>query len=428
MKIETSKNLGKNLGANQVVKKLPTPVLSFPPAWPWFVDEMIPAYVKLHYSPRESWKDKPFTRDDVHFFSKGVQDLSELFGEDRPSRMPSYFQHPKFRSAYLLYFLQLQMAKFVTLFQMHSEAFDAAIEHGRKNGVIRIADLGAGPGTASLAFLLRVLQTKGELPPIELLWLDTNRSIMEDGQKLALGMADQFPKLRGKVAVTLQVGNWWDAPSALKGQSHSLIFLGHVLNEAQEMPTKYKAKKQDPQNYEDDEKPTIEAIWPELIETAGGGGVLFVEPAARPSSQFLSKLRDRFFKSETLDHNATSLWGPCLHAESCPLSTGKDYCHFSVSTRIPGKWFSEFSKSLGSERLWLKFSYLWVCSRDKHSTAKNPEKRLVISDPLTKNGEVLLCEPNRAGRLSTEGLGQIWRGDLLQFGSPKKPVKSGHTE
>lgn len=402
---------------NLAVKKLPSPELSFPPAWPWLVDEMIPAYVKLHYSPRESWKDKPFTRDDVHFFSKGVQDLSELFGEDRPQRMPAYFQHPKFRSAYLLYFLKLQMAKFSTLFQMHSQAFEAAIEHGRKIGVLRLADLGSGPGTASLAFLLRLLQVKGEIPPIELFWIDTNRAIMEDGQKIVLGMADQFPKLRGKVTLKIKVANWWEAPTVLgnsPSENYSLIFLGHVLNEAKDIPQKQGKQKLESEDA-GDEKPTIEAIWPALLERAQGGGILFVEPAARSSSQFLSKLRNRLFESGAIERSSTSLWGPCLHAEMCPLSSGKDYCHFSVSTRIPGKWFAEFSKTLGSERLWLKFSYLWICAQQYPSEAHDPKHRLVISDPLTQSGEVLLCEPSRPGRLSTAGLGPVWRGDKLSF-------------
>src|SRR3954467_13416455 len=101
--------------------------ISFPPAWLWLVDEAIPTYVKKHYSPRESWKDKPFAKEDAHFFFRGIEELSELFTEERPRNIPAYFNHPKYRSSYLLYFLPLQAAKFLTLFQMHSKAIDAAI-------------------------------------------------------------------------------------------------------------------------------------------------------------------------------------------------------------------------------------------------------------------------------------------------------------
>jgi hypothetical protein len=404
------------------VIKLPSPQVDFPPAWTWFVDEMVPAYVKAHYSPRESWKDKPFTKDDVRFFSKGVSELSELFTEERPERMPSYFQHPKFRSAYLLYFLPLQMAKFVTLYELHQAAIEAAVAHGRKQGVLRVADLGAGPGTASIGFLLRLLQLRGgDLPPIEFYWFDTQRAIMEDGKALVQALTDQFPRLRGKVTVHLFTESWWDAPSKLE-HPMSLLLLGHVLNEARTLPSRFMPKKEAELDLDDEEngskKPQtiqLESVWKDLLEKAQGGGMLLVEPASKGTSQYLSRLRNRVFESETLEKSATRLWGPCPHAETCPLSYGKDYCHFSVPTRVPGKWFAEFSKALGSERLWLKFSYLWITSEEARSPQRNPKQRLVISDPLTKAGDVLICEPVRPGRINTANLGRVWRGDVLQI-------------
>ena len=49
--------------------KSPAPSASqFPPAWQWWVDEAIPEWVKKHYSPRETWKSKPFSNEDAHFF------------------------------------------------------------------------------------------------------------------------------------------------------------------------------------------------------------------------------------------------------------------------------------------------------------------------------------------------------------------------
>src|SRR4051812_38508454 len=86
----------------------PAALNPFPPAWLWLIDEAIPQLVKDEYSPRESWKGKPFTKEDARFFFKGIHELSELFTEERPKGMPPYFRHPKYRSAYLLYFLPLQ--------------------------------------------------------------------------------------------------------------------------------------------------------------------------------------------------------------------------------------------------------------------------------------------------------------------------------
>jgi hypothetical protein len=82
--------------------------LHIPAAWGWFFDEIIPAYVKQHYSPNASWKEKPFTRQDAMFFIKGIRELSDRFTEDHESSSEDYFGHPRFRSSYLLYFLPLQ--------------------------------------------------------------------------------------------------------------------------------------------------------------------------------------------------------------------------------------------------------------------------------------------------------------------------------
>jgi len=92
-----------------------------PVSWSWFADEALPTWVKKKYSPKESWKDKPFSKEDSHFFFKGIEELSLLFTEERSKNLPPYFQHPKYRSSYLLYFLPLQAAKFSTLFQLHPQ-------------------------------------------------------------------------------------------------------------------------------------------------------------------------------------------------------------------------------------------------------------------------------------------------------------------
>lgn len=374
----------------------------FPPAWLWLVDEAIPLWVKKNYSPRESWKDKPFSTEDGQFFLRGIHELSDLFTDERPKGMPAYFQHPKYRSSYLLYFLPLQAAKFLTLFQLHPAAVEAALSHAKKTGVLRIADLGAGPGTASIALLLYILglpREAGEtLPAIEMDWFDTNEDIMLDGKNLVEQFASSFPKLRGKVQLRLHTSPWWKAPDAFPAET-SLVFVGHVFNESTAPKT------------------GAEAFWPALMEKAGGGGVLLVEPAARRSSQVLSQLRDGLFESGLIPEDATRMWGPCLHAQACPLSQGRDWCHFSSPITIPGKWFRTFSKSLSSERHWAKYSYLWFSSAEYPSPKPHPRMRRVISDPLSQGSQatLLLCEPETAGRISLPAEQGVGRGDMIRI-------------
>jgi hypothetical protein len=398
----------------------PTPsATQFPAAWLWFVDEAIPTYVKKQYSPREAWKNKPFSKEDAQFFSRGIEELSELFTEERPRRMPAYFNHPKFRSSYLLYFLPLQAAKFLTVFEMHPRALQAALEHGRAQGVLRIADLGAGPGTASLAFLLKLLSLKlesgQELPPIELDWLDTNTAIMQDGKALAEQIAENFSRLRGKVTVRTHSTPWWDVAREVPNET-SLLLLGHVLNEAPGPASESGMR-----------------LWSQLLkDRARGGGTLMIEPAARVPSQHLAQLRDQIFESELLPRSPQSVWGPCLHAEKCPLADGRDWCHFSVPTHIPGVWFKGFSKRLGSERQWVKFSYLWLASEGAWAPMPDPKLRRVVSDPLTTDRNtqaprtVLLCEPEVVGRMSVPSTRLVWRGDLVPAPPKQEPRATGN--
>jgi hypothetical protein len=324
-----------------------TQINAFPPAWLWLVDEAIPQWVKKHYSPQESWKDKPFSLDDAKFFFKGIEELSDLFTEERPKGMPAYFQHPKYRSAYLLYFLPLQAAKFLTLFETYPQAIEASLKFAKKEGVLRIADLGVGPGTASLSFLLVLLNQKlergEELPPVELHWFDTQFGVMKDGQALVEQLANSFPKLRGKVQIFKNELPWWKAPSRLTSPM-ALTLIGHVLNEST--------------------APQSEArvFWEKILNKAQGGGLLLAEPASRRPAQVLSSLRDDWIGSGLIEASPTRIWGPCLHAGACPVAQGRDWCHLSVPVQIPGRWFRGFSEALGSERQWLKYSYLWIAS------------------------------------------------------------------
>ncbi|HAR43608.1 MAG TPA: hypothetical protein DCS07_13425 [Bdellovibrionales bacterium] len=383
----------------------------FPAAWLWLVDQTIPELVKDRYSPRESWKNKPFTQEDAHFFFKGIEELSERFTEERSRGVLNYFLHPKYRSAYLLYFLPLQAAKFLTLFDQNKGAMEAAVDHGLKQGVLRIGDLGAGPGTATLAALLWFLnwadKNKTDLPKIEILWLDTNTTVMDDGRVLVEKLADGFPRLRGKVRLKTVDAPWWEVGRYTENQPFSLLILGHVLNEASGPMSS---------NSDEGRHEKWIKLWSTLVDLSAGGGMMIVEPASRRTAQNLSQIRDQLFADTLINNEEVRLWGPCLHAGLCPLSGGRDWCHFSFPTQIPGRWFREFSKGLGSERLWLKLSYLWIASAEYPSTVSDPRARRVISDPMGEDrSTLLLCEPEEAIHHKINPRAKIFRGDLIKI-------------
>jgi hypothetical protein len=93
-------------------------------------------------------------------------------------------------------------------------------------------------------------------------------------------------------------------------------------------------------------------------------------------------------------------------------------------------WFKEFSKGLGSERQWVKFSYLWIASQDFPAPVPAAGLRRVISDRLgadhkaTGKGEVLICEPEHTGKFALPAGKSLWRGDLVNLSEGgRKPIK-----
>jgi ribosomal protein RSM22 (predicted rRNA methylase) len=333
-----------------------------------------------------------------------------MAGGARKLRMGPYFSQAKYRSGYLLYFLPLQASKFLATFQMHPEALTPFVEADPAGPPLRILDLGAGPGTASLALILELVRRCGTVrfPKLEFVWLDASREILADGKAFLEQVFEEVPALRERIRVITVAGDWL---SGLRPgeRSFALVLLGNVLNELSG------SELQSEKRFE---------LLAELIRSAGPSGTLMLEPAEKISSQTVSRLRNRLFDDEVLPRDPSAIWGPCLHAGVCPLAAAKDWCHISVPVKIPGKWFLKFSKGLGSEREWLKYSYLWLASPARASTVLEPHLRRVVSDPMRErdgNHTVLLCEPDNTRRLGIGAARDLHRGDLVE--GPKTPIR-----
>ena len=93
---------------NQAKSLLRQYSLTQPPAfwrlWVDVLDEVLPAFVKNRFSPQESWKKKPFSTEDVAFFSKGLIEMSNSSTLDpgEGAKLPNYFTTARFRSSYFL--------------------------------------------------------------------------------------------------------------------------------------------------------------------------------------------------------------------------------------------------------------------------------------------------------------------------------------
>ncbi|MBS1958514.1 MAG: hypothetical protein JST80_03495 [Bdellovibrionales bacterium] len=394
----------------------------FPKLWRLTLDEVIPAFVKERFSPQEKWKNKPFSQEDVAFFSKGLLELSDFFTEEREgAKLPNYFTTAKFRSSYFLYFLALQGAKFLTLFDRYPLAIDAALEHARKSGVLRVVDVGAGPGTASVAFFIHVFERlatemneKGRVPfKIELHWIDHNKAILDDGkiffERLLGELGELHPHLEADVNLTTDPRAWWQHPRDFNYEA-SIVLFGNVLNESS----------RDPRAFQQGLAP--------FLRNPRGAGILMIEPAFKSASQRLSQIRNEWLSVR--EFQPSPIWGPCLHSGLCPLSDGRDWCHFSVPAELPGEFFRKFSIKLGSVREWLKFSFLWVGAEDSKSVILPRQKGIarIVSNAMKTNfgNSNQVCLPEKISFVPAieSRKHALYRGSVIDW-PPRKKRKTG---
>jgi SAM-dependent methyltransferase len=334
-----------------------------------WIDNVVLPYTEKTY--QKKWSP--------HTYSKGLLQLSELFTEGRERNLAkNYFAHPRFRSSYLLYYLPLQLSKMIWILERHHQTIFKSL---LQKPLLRILDLGAGPGTMSLGLLmyLQKLKYRGTL---ELTLVDAQASILKDARQLL----ESLPFEGQKIIQTLSI----PALKALKTRQADLLCVGHMLNEG---PTT-----------------VTDRFWssqPELIR-------IHIEPAFRTASRQLISLRAQLIEAGLPIH------GPCPHEGLCPLSRGKDWCHFSEPLDLSSQVFRALSKKLGSTRDWMKFTYL-VAGGLKESL--QAPFGLVISDNLNpKKGlrSYLTCTPGRATKIQSQEA--LRRGQMLKENGSTPPV------
>ena len=215
----------------------------FPASWTKVLDEVIPAFVKERFLQTHLGKTNRSTQK-TSIFSKGLVELSDFFTEDRTeSRLPNYFTTARFRSSYFLYFFALQGAKFLTVYDRYPDAIRAMLDHASLTGTLRIVDVGAGPGTASLALLVYLLDgmrnektLKLKLSfNIELVWIDHNETILKDGELLLAHILEEFPWVDGDIKIRSEARSWWKHPKDFNFKA-SIVLFGNVLNESASDP------------------------------------------------------------------------------------------------------------------------------------------------------------------------------------------------
>lgn len=373
-----------------------------------WIDTILVRFVKDHFAPRPTWVGKPFQREDAMFFMTSLRDLSRTFTTARDRSLPRYFEQAKYRSSYFLFFLPLHASKFLSLLLTGKEPIQTLLQKWLRGEKIRIGDFGAGPATATLAFhfflnhVEHVVRSKTDekFPVGEIEWClyDLDSTIMNDGLKL-IEKSFKDSTLFKRSKYTILRTNWVDAVRS--SGEFDLSFFGNVLNEAPEFRERMES-----------------ALLDNFPKHAR---ILFVEPATAENSSRIVQLRQHYLEQYPED---VRIFGPCLHQETCPLSRGRDWCHFSIPLEIDSKWFRFFTQGLHQTQFeWVKMSYLWIGHKslaDKKIIQQAKKYALVVSDPIknlrgpgSQNQFVLICQPEEVARLPVKFHQKLRRGDLI---------------
>lgn len=363
--------------------------------FPKTFQDILLAYVKeisFRGTRREGFAARPFGREDLRFFAKGVAELSDLFTAERRRLNAGYLNQPQYRAAYLLYFLPINYAK--TLFildQMPTEFW--------KRDLFRVLDLGCGPGSSSLAFLTS-LNRKNPHARVELTLVEQNEKILNDARAL---LAKLFPKLRLQIHAHALRLEKFRSPGEF-----DLILMSHVLNEMTQLSAQERAA----------------WLFPKLETALAPEGLLLIsEPALKRPTRELMALRDHLLEDKTF-----CVLAPCLHREICPMlaATAQDWCHFYIDWEEP-TYLQELDRLVKNDNRFLKVAYLLLGrTRAYGKLATRPRNFFrVVSNRMKTKGktELVLCGPpgrltlsrlDRERQAANAVLDEVRRGEVLE--------------
>jgi ribosomal protein RSM22 (predicted rRNA methylase) len=332
------------------------------------------------------------TRGSAADDSRALERLFRIFTSERGRlRGRSYLDDPALRRAYLRYHLPLNAARaaFVLAEALRIEPSIALLEE--------VVDLGAGPGSASVAALLGLPAA----PARGYTLVDRSRSALEIARRIlersaSLGREDAA--VGGLREVRTTAGSLIPLPAFPR---RALVWLSFVLNEAGV------GARRGP-----DAAGFLRAMAKRLDP---GSAVLVLEPALREPARSLLSVHDA--AAESGDWRVLA---PCTHQRSCPLLRERDrsWCHFRLEWRAPDIAL-ESARPLGLGRDPPALSYL-VLLRGPPLAASSPGTARVIGDPMRVRGgktAVYICRDGSRELLEDPAPG-VERGAVIDVERP----------
>jgi len=340
------------------------------------------------------------SHDELHSLAADVARLSTLLTREREGLPAAYLKDEGLRKAYRTYFLPSNLPK------IHKPLQELSL-HPRDvfaKTKIRVLDIGAGPGTASLG-VLTFFSQKERKPQLEFTVVDQVAENLKMAEALFLSsrtthaLEASMKTVRSDIA---GLGNY------LHGH-FDVIILSNVMNEL----------------FARDEARTEKRvnILHDILKRslADDGSCIIIEPALRETSREMLEVRDDILEQ------GFHVYSPCLFSTKCPsLTNPKDWCHEDIPWDPPAL-VKEIDKLTGLRKDSLKFSYL-VLRKDGLSLSDvcGPNSFRVVSEPLVSKGKreyyvcgggerKLVMRQDKDATPGNEPYGTLKRGDLIRF-------------
>ncbi|MEP7151307.1 MAG: small ribosomal subunit Rsm22 family protein [Nitrospira sp.] len=308
---------------------------------------------------------------------EGVSRLSEMFtrrGDQGPG--VAYFEEAQLRSAYLAYYVPVNLAKVQILLDELQPVLPAGW-----NEEFRVLDIGGGPGTGALS-VLDWCRSKSVMPPpsLRMTVVDRSPQVLRLCAEILKVYGEQHPDQPIASVKTVECNLERSLSPALRevgmGNGYHLIIIQNLLSELF-------VGSPDPVGLRT-------ALVGELLNyLAADGSLMLIEPASRSASRGLHQVRDKL-----LAEQRCSVYSPCLHDAPCPaLVKPDDWCHEERIWEVPA-WIAHVDREVGFIKDALKFSYVILRKDGKTLVPRNVNYHRVVSELRVMKGEkrVWLCD------------------------------------
>lgn len=313
--------------------------------------------------------------------AQAVVNLSHLFTTARPILSPCYLDDPVHASAYLSYFLPVNLSKVQVLLDELPE--DRGMEASDRP--MAVLDLGCGPGTGALALLDWLWHRSPErVKSVSVLAADASPAPLRNSKRLwevycqEVGISSGGLRcVEGNLEHPLK-GDL--GKQIVRSRPYDLIIMANCLNElftaAADPPVERAA--------------VVAQLLPFL---APHGTIMIVEPALRQTARALHQVRNHLLKQ-----GLCTVYSPCLHEGACPaLDHPDDWCHEERPWQTPPA-IAALDREVGFIKDALKFSYLLLRTDGRTIVPRSPQTFRVVSELRELKGEKRAWLCNETGR------------------------------